>query len=74
MSLLMIVLLFVSIGLSSFSIFNSSTKPKDKDIELQYQKGLINGFSEISKNFNTKDADKVEKIIIEAIDRKLKEE
>lgn len=74
MSLLMSVLIFVSIGLSSFSIFNSSTKPKDKDIELQYQKGLINGFSEISKNFNTKDAEKVEKIIIEAIDRKLKEE
>lgn len=72
MSLLMSVLLFVSIGLSSFSIFNSSTKPKDKDIELQYQKGLINGFSEISKNFNTKDAEKIEKIIVGNIDNQLK--
>lgn len=64
--LFIIALLIINIALTAVSMTNTS-----KNIEVQYQKGLIDGFSEIRKTLNAKDADNVEKIIIQSIDKRL---
>ena len=39
--------------------------------EMQYQRGLINGFNEIKKSFSPKESEKIEEIIINNIDKKV---
>ena len=69
--LLIIILVIVNIGLTGFIAFGNNS---DKSKEVQYQKGLIDGFSKVRKELSAKDADKVEKIIIESIDKRLQGE
>lgn len=68
--LIIIALLIVNVGLTAFSLTKSDDK---KNVEVLYQKGLIDGFSEIRKTLNTKDADNVEKIIVQSIDKRLQD-
>lgn len=66
--LLIMILAIVNIGLTGFIAFGKSA---DKSKEIQYQKGLIEGFQDVRKELTAKDADKVERIIIQAIDKQL---
>lgn len=66
--LLIMILAIVNIGLTGFIAFGKSA---DKSKEVQYQKGLIEGFQDVRKELTAKDADKVERIIIQAIDKQL---
>lgn len=72
-TILLIFLLMLGIlnaGLVGFIAFGKG----NKSAEVLYQKGLIEGFQKVRKELPTKDADKVEKIIIESIDKRLQEE
>lgn len=64
----LLILGIINAGLAGYIAFIDQSK------EIAYQKGLFEGFQKTRKELSAKDADKVEKIIIEAIDRKLKEE
>lgn len=66
--LLIMILAIVNIGLTGFIAFGKSA---DKSKEIQYQKGLIEGFQDVRKELTARDADKVERIIIQAIDKQL---
>lgn len=66
----LLLLGIINAGLAGYIAF----KNDDQSKEIAYQKGLLEGFQKTRKELSAKDADKVEKIIIEAIDRKLKEE
>lgn len=67
----LLVLAILNAGLVGFIAFGNSN---NKSAEVQYQKGLIDGFSKVRKELSAKDADKVEKIIIESIDKRLQGE
>ncbi len=67
----LLILGIINAGLAGYIAF---IKNDDQSKEIAYQKGLFEGFQKTRKELSAKDADKVEKIIIEAIDRKLKEE
>ncbi|MDG6896398.1 hypothetical protein [Volucribacter amazonae] len=67
----LLILGIINTGLVSYIAF---IKNNDQSKEIAYQKGLLDGFQKTRKELSAKDADKVEKIIIESIDRKLKEE
>ena len=58
----------MNIGLTGFIAFGNNS---DKSKEVQYQKGLIEGFQNVRKELTAKDADKVERIIIQSIDKQL---
>lgn len=66
--LLIMILAIVNIGLTGFIAFGNNS---DKSKEVQYQKGLIEGFQNVRKELTAKDADKVERIIIQSIDKQL---
>lgn len=65
----LLVLAIINVGLVGFIAFGNNG---NKSMEVLYQKGLIEGFQKTRKELSTKDADKVEKIIIESIDNQLK--
>ncbi|KGQ52985.1 hypothetical protein IO44_11430 [Gallibacterium anatis str. Avicor] len=56
-----------------FNYINYKTMQEFYNREMQYQRGLINGFNEIKKSFSQKESEKIEEIIINNIDKKLHE-
>ncbi|KGQ40885.1 hypothetical protein JP28_12545 [Gallibacterium anatis] len=56
-----------------FNYINYKTMHEFYNREMQYQRGLINGFNEIKKSFSPKESEKIEEIIINNIDKKLHE-
>lgn len=62
-----VILMLLNLGLTGYSMQN-----KNAGIEERYQRGLIDGFQAVRKELPTKDADKVEKIIVDSIDKRLR--
>lgn len=56
-----------------FNYINYKTMQEFYNREMQYQRGLINGFNEIKKSFSQKESEKIEEIIINNIDKNLHE-
>ncbi|WP_109426985.1 hypothetical protein [Aggregatibacter kilianii] len=69
-TIVIIALLGLNIGLSAFNLTKSNSAPQN--VEVKYQKGLLDGFAQVRKTINPKDAEKVEKIVIDAIDQRLR--
>lgn len=76
-SLRNIFIIFISFFMLSiaavFNYINYKTMQEFYNREMQYQRGLINGFNEIKKSFSQKESEKIEEIIINNIDKKLHE-
>lgn len=67
---LMFVFLLINIAIAGLTLFSVNTGKETK--ETAYQIGLFNGFQQVRKVLPPKEADKVERIVIEAIDKELK--
>lgn len=70
--IIFIVFFMLSIA-AVFNYINYKTMQEFYNREMQYQRGLINGFNEIKKSFSQKESEKIEEIIINNIDKKLHE-
>lgn len=62
-----VILMLLNLGLTGYSMQN-----KKIEVEERYQRGLIDGFQAVRKELPAKDADKVEKIIVDSIDKRLR--